>query len=221
MPTLKLDLDRLVQDSIIDTTTKEHIETWHEAHHRGDTGRKFLQIFMTIGAVVAGFGLVLLVAANWANISDLTKTIIAIGTTVGLYILGYIFTYIRTDFSKTGEALTLLGALSYGASIFLLGQIYNIGGTFSESMLIWAIGVFPIAYTTKFVSLFVLAVSVLYGYTFAAMDDLGWYIDSFTAMLLVVALGYASLSIARAHTSPALKSFGATLSIFGALGVLG
>ena len=69
----------------------------------------------------------LLIAANWDSISDMMKTTIMIGVTMTTYFMGYWWSYKDTDYPKTGQALMLLGSMFYGASIFLLGQIYNLG----------------------------------------------------------------------------------------------
>lgn len=68
----------------------------------------------------------LLIAANWDTISDTAKTILMIGSTALIYIAGYYWSYHNTNYTKTGQALMLLGSLFYGASIMLLGQIYNL-----------------------------------------------------------------------------------------------
>lgn len=78
----------------------------------------------------------------------MTKTLLMIGATGMVYVLGYYFSYTNTNYTKTGHSLMLLGSLLYGASIFLLGQVYNLGGTFAGALLVWSIPVVLLAYAT-------------------------------------------------------------------------
>jgi uncharacterized membrane protein len=64
----------------------------------------------------------------------------------------------------------LLGSLLYGASILLLGQIYNLGGTFASALLVWTLPVLLLAYATRFVILFFLGVGLIYSYIFAELS---------------------------------------------------
>ena len=75
---------------------------------------------------MTGLGVILLIAANWDTISDMMKTLLMIGLTGLTYIAAYYLTYRNTGYPKTGQALFFLGSMLYGASIFLLGQVYNL-----------------------------------------------------------------------------------------------
>lgn len=113
----------------------------------------------------------LLIAANWDTISDMSKTILMIGSTAIAYTLGYYFSYTNLHYTKTGQALMLLGSLLYGASIMLLGQIYNLGGTFASALLVWALPVILLAYATRFTTIFLLGITLIYSYIFAELVD--------------------------------------------------
>ena len=147
---------------------------------------------------MTGLGVILLIAANWDTISDMTKTLLMIGATSIAYLLGYYFSYIHTSYSKTGQALMLLGSLLYGASILLLGQIYNLGGTFASALLVWTLPVLLLAYASRFVTLFFLGIGLIYAYIFAELlTDFAF--SGFVIANIFIAIGYLSLTLLRYH----------------------
>jgi|GEM_PF-5015627 len=108
----------------------------------------------------------------------------------------------------------------YGASIILLGQTYNLGGTFSEALLVWAIGVIPLAYFTGFSSIFLLALTLIYGYIFAEISD-NYQMTPFMVTNIFIILGYVSLLLSRIHKNHGYDSFGRVISWTGGISLLG
>lgn len=111
-----------------------------------DKSNKFIVAISTIGALLLGIGAILLVASNWEEMSDLLKIAILIGSTFGFYYLGYSLKYERKNLPKVGGALFFLGALLFGASIFLIAQIYNMNANSHVLVLIWLVAVLPLVY---------------------------------------------------------------------------
>jgi uncharacterized membrane protein len=147
---------------------------------------------------VTGLGVILLIAANWDTISDMMKTLLMIGATGITYSLGYYFSYTNTNYTKTGQALMFLGSLLYGASILLLGQIYNLGGTFASALLVWTLPVLLLAYATRFVTLFILGIGLIYAYIFAELST-DFAFSGFVIANIFIAVGYLSLTLLRYH----------------------
>jgi len=85
MSEVKIDLEKLIKDNIIDQKTAKNIETWHQKELKENRGGRFMTIFMTIGAIAIGLGLILLIASNWSNFSNLVKTIFIITITLLFY----------------------------------------------------------------------------------------------------------------------------------------
>jgi uncharacterized membrane protein len=54
--------------------------------------------------------------------------------------------YERQNYPRVGKALIFLGSLLYGAGIWLIAQIYNIKEHYPNGILLWIIGVLPMAY---------------------------------------------------------------------------
>lgn len=105
-----------------------------------------VQIVSYIGAVLIAIGIFSFVAANWPDMPSTTKII----TLMTLLMLSYAAAYIceTNQMKKTAGAFYLLGSLVYGASIFLIAQIFNIRGNWAEGFLYWMIGLIPLALIT-------------------------------------------------------------------------
>jgi uncharacterized membrane protein len=102
--------------------------------------------FSTIGAILIGIGAILFVASNWEKIGNSVKVLLLVGSTIGIHCAGYHFKYENQKYPRLGSALILLSALFFGASLFLIAQIYNINANNSTLVLIWIIGVLPLVY---------------------------------------------------------------------------
>lgn len=168
---------------------------------------------------MTGLGVILLLAANWDTISDMMRTILIIGATGLTYVAGYYWTYQNLNYPKTGQALFLLGSMLYGASIFLLGQIYNLGGTFADAFLIWAIPIIFLAYTTRFGMMFLLGIVLIYSYIFAEVID-GYGFSGFVIANIFIAIGYLSFAVLRYHRDT-YRGFAWILSWTGGASILG
>ena len=218
MPTIKIDLEKAVEDNIITSTIRDHLIVWN-ARNTGDAWSKFIQIFSVFGALAIGLWVMLLVAANWDGISDALKTAIMIGSTLIAYIVWYHFSYRTLSYPKTGQSLILLWSMLYGVSIMLLGQIYNLWWSFDQALLIWAIWVFPLAYFSGFGSVFLLALILLYAYIFAKMAH-SWHISGFLVANVFILLGLVSLLTSRTHAERWLPVFAKMLSWTGMISLL-
>ncbi|MDA2935178.1 DUF2157 domain-containing protein [Acidobacteria bacterium AH-259-D05] len=100
----------------------------------------------TIGAVLLGLGVLLFVASNWSAIPNLIKTLLLLGSTFAAYYAGYLFVYQKQNFPRVGASLLFLGALLFGASVFLIAQIYHVNANAHTLVLIWLVGVLPAVY---------------------------------------------------------------------------
>jgi uncharacterized membrane protein len=115
----------------------------YEKEHRS---KEQIVAFSTIGAILIGIGAILFVASNWEKIGNNFKVLLLVGSTVGIHYAGYRLKYEQQKYPRLGSALILLSALFFGASFFLIAQIYNINANNSTLVLVWIIGVFPLIY---------------------------------------------------------------------------
>ncbi len=146
----------MVDDEQIDQWLEEGTISEEQARKmRADTSekkkeersRKLIVTFSTIGAILVGIGAILFVAANWDAMSNFVKTALLVGSTLLTSYLGYTFRYERKNLPKVGASLMFLGALLFGATLFLVAQMYNIDANNHLLVLIWLVGVLPLSYS--------------------------------------------------------------------------
>jgi uncharacterized membrane protein len=110
---------------------------------------KVIVTMSTVGAVLLGIGAILFVASNWQVMSNLMKVLTFAGATFGAYALGYFLAYQSRTSPKVGAALIFLGALLFGATIFLVAQIYHIQAHSHALLLWWLLGILPLVYVLR------------------------------------------------------------------------
>lgn len=103
-------------------------------------------IFSAIGGVLVGLGVILFVGSNWDQLTPLLKVIVLLIGMLGTGFAGFHFAYERGDYEKTGFALLFVNVLIFGASIFLVAQIYNLPLNFWWGALLWFGGALIFAY---------------------------------------------------------------------------
>ncbi|NOZ20792.1 MAG: DUF2157 domain-containing protein, partial [Planctomycetes bacterium] len=104
-----------------------------------------LIVVSLIGATMLGMGVILFFAANWDQLAPPHKVALILAAIVTAYSLGYECRFGRWKLPILGEALILLGALFYGAGIWLIAQIYNINAHYPNGALLWGLGILPVA----------------------------------------------------------------------------
>ncbi|MFZ3101174.1 MAG: DUF2157 domain-containing protein [Desulfitobacteriaceae bacterium] len=109
-------------------------------------GLNFIRVVVTIGAILVGLGILSFIASNWDGMSKLLKLGVIFGVFGGANFVAY---KLSEDYPKTGLSLIYLGALVYGAGIFLIGQMFNFGGDFYTAFLLWSVGIVPLALQQK------------------------------------------------------------------------
>jgi uncharacterized membrane protein len=112
---------------------------------------RIANVVAVLGAVLVGVGVILLIGANWQYMSKWIRLALLICATAGCYHAGYRMAFQSRTYPKVGMALLLLGSLLWGASIFLIGQMYHAGsggagGGETAAVFYWFIGVLPLAY---------------------------------------------------------------------------
>ncbi len=115
-------------------------------NQKTESSNKFIIAISTIGAILLGVGAILFIASNWETIPDLVKTIILVGSTFGSYYAGYNFKYQKKNLPKVGSSLLFLGGILFGATLFLLAQIYHIEANNHTIVLLWLISILPFVY---------------------------------------------------------------------------
>ncbi|HCY88140.1 MAG TPA: DUF2157 domain-containing protein [Desulfobacteraceae bacterium] len=111
--------------------------------HDTDQRSRGYWILVFLGYLFIGMALITLISANWDNIPRALRMGGLIGITLAAHLAG--LHKFRQGKDTAAVGLFFLGALCYGASIMLIAQIYHIGEHFPDGILIWALGVLPLA----------------------------------------------------------------------------
>lgn len=185
----------------------------YKTEHRS---KKQIIAFSTIGAILIGIGAILFVASNWEKIGDTVKIMLLAGSTVGIHYTGYSLKYENQKYSRLGSALLFLSALLFGASLFLIAQIYNINANNSILVLIWLLGVFPLIYgyrSTAIAGLCSLLFYLWIGLLYSERNSLNESINILDLYLMSgIAIYFTGilheLSAKLKHTAPTFKFMG-------------
>ena len=120
-------------------------------YHKKDinAGHRLIVIFSIVGATLIGGGIVLIIASNWDQLSQLTKTILAFMPLI-LGQLLMVFVLLRKNKNQTWrESSGVFQLLTIGATISLVSQVYYIPGRLDQFMLMWMALSLPVIYLMR------------------------------------------------------------------------
>ncbi len=159
-----------LDEGTINQSQAEKMRADLEEYKTENRSKKQIIAFSTIGAILIGIGAILFVASNWEKIGDTIRILLLAGSTVSIHYVGYHLRFENQKYPRLGFALLFLSALFFGASLFLIAQIYNINANNSTLILIWLLGVLPLIYGYRSTTvaglcslLFYLWIGLLYG----------------------------------------------------------
>lgn len=142
----KEQIDQWLRDGTITQEQANKMLADSSEYRKEQSSNKLIVAISTIGSILLGIGAILFVASNWAVMPNVLKILILVGSTFGAYWAGYYFKYQKQNLPKVGASLIFLGALLFGATVFLIAQMYNINANSHVLVLIWLIGVLPLVY---------------------------------------------------------------------------
>jgi uncharacterized membrane protein len=114
----------------------------------GAAGRLGQIALASLGALLVGGGLILILAHNWESLGRPARGAIALGILVVAQALTFYAVSRRGSSVAWREATAAFLVVAVGASISLVGQTYNLGGTFEDLLRAWLWLVVPIPYLT-------------------------------------------------------------------------
>jgi uncharacterized membrane protein len=116
----------------------------------GDERRARLAHMLGIlGALVAGFGVILFFAANWSEIPRPLRVLLLLSGLVALFAAGFVLREVRGTHPHIGHAFIFLGTVLFGASVFLVGQMYHVDAHDPLGFLLWAAGALAMALVVR------------------------------------------------------------------------
>lgn len=106
----------------------------------------FIKVLLAVGALLIGLGIISLIASNWQVMSKLSKFSLIILFYLGSSLSAW---YLLEKNNKLSVSLIYISCLIYGSAIFLIGQMFNYGGHYSEAFIYWCIGILPVGIILK------------------------------------------------------------------------
>ncbi len=144
---LERQLDELMEADIINSDTSQKILAFYRMKEQSKPN-SILTIFRVLGALLTGLGITLIIAHNWDDMPRNIKTSMAfLPLVIGQVALAYSF--LKKKSSAWVEASATFLILSVGATISMVGQIYNIPGNLSDFLFIWIAITAPLIYITR------------------------------------------------------------------------
>lgn len=195
--------------------TKKKVEELRATLPEADSNHA-IRIFSALGAVLVGLGVILFVASNWSYLTPLFKTVLLMAGMLLSGGFGYYFAYEKKTYEKTGLALLFVNVLIFGASIFLVGQIYNLPLNFWWGMMLWFLGAAFFAYVLESklhlwlsVPLFVFFLGWVRTEVVRGFSEFDFLFDSRTNILsLLPILGLGLVALAVLHRKKKYLHFG-------------
>jgi uncharacterized membrane protein len=129
-------LARWERAGLIDANTAAAIRSF-ESTRTKQGGRQWMVLLVLIlGGILLGAGVLLFVAAHWAQLSPLNRTFLVLAMLVFFHGIGALA---RERFNALATAMHAVGTVSAGAAIALVGQIFNMQEHWPAAILLWAL----------------------------------------------------------------------------------
>jgi uncharacterized membrane protein len=143
------ELPGLVADSTVPAEVAERLRRRYGPVPAGGGKRWAVLIFGILGAALIGAGVILLVAHNWDDLGRPVRTTLAFAPLVLAIALGGWVLARRRDSATWCEGAATFWALTIGATISLVAQIYQISGDTARFFLTWILLGLPIVYLLR------------------------------------------------------------------------
>lgn len=125
--------------------------------------RRLTATLATLGALLVGTGIILIIASNWDKISPFEKMGLLLCSLILTQALGWWLGETK-DYPRVGRSLNFLGSILFGANIFLVAQAYNIRAHWPNGVLMWGLGTLPLALLFNSSAMAALAIVTLTGW---------------------------------------------------------
>jgi uncharacterized membrane protein len=153
---------------------------------------RLIVVLSTLGAILIGAGIISFVASNWQGMPAIAKLVLLIGGQTAAYAIAYQIQFVR-GYPRIGAAIMFTGAAWFGSNLFLVAQSYHLPTDNPDILILWFIGILPLAYITRSKSITVMAVSIFaVGITWKIGN---WADNSENAFIIIGTLLLASAAI--------------------------
>lgn len=143
-----------------------------DVHDGADTQKRTVLIILTIAAVLVAAGVFSFIASNWQQMGKPLKVIILVASTLLMHLGGW-FAAEKKGYPKLGGSLFILGTLLYGASIFLVGQIFNASSQWPDGFILWMFGALLMGAALKSSAQY--SIGIVVGIVAVVSHPIGWF----------------------------------------------
>lgn len=154
---LGTELDAWVREGLISQEQRQRIQSRYGGQ---EAFTRLSSSILILGAILIGLGIILFIASNWQVLGRVAKVGIISAAIVTFNAIGYRWRERPGASPRVGEAFLLLGAIVYGAGIWLVAQIFQFPYNHADSVLAWIVGMLPVVWVMRAWSVLVL-VSIL------------------------------------------------------------
>ena len=125
---LRQELAGWIQDGLVQQSQADAIQARYPVDDTHGTTSLLLPTIYIVGAALIGGGAISFVAANWDSIPIPLRIGLLVTTMLACEIAGFVLWKVKEAREHLGHGLVVLGALVFGASIFLIAQMYHLRG---------------------------------------------------------------------------------------------
>lgn len=142
------ELPYLVKANVISEETAQKIKEHYSNIGNKSTNKLFL-IFGILGAILSGLGLILILAHNWDDFYNVTKSFLSfLPLIIGQILCGFSILK-KSDNPIWKESSSVFLFFAIGASISLIAQVYNIPGDLNSFIVTWMLLALPLVYLLR------------------------------------------------------------------------
>lgn len=146
--------------NIIDLVTEQQLNELVAEEQRHSGALSLAHVLSWIGALTFVFGVILLISANWNDLSSVTKLTAFFVLLIGTHGLG-IYARKTLKMEIISDGLHFIGAGLFLGGIALVSQIYQLDGKYSTMFLFWFLGIAPLAWCLRSTSISFLSIFAL------------------------------------------------------------
>lgn len=143
------ELPELITAGLISPDTAEQIKNYYKRKEKSQSDGRANTLFVILGTVLVGLGIILMVAHNWDDLSRPVKLFFSfIPVLIGQVLCGYAL-YKKTGSTAWREGSAVFLFLAAGACLALVSQTYHLPEDLKSFLFTWMLLVFPLIYIMR------------------------------------------------------------------------
>lgn len=127
-------------EGLISAEQADVLERRHAANAVSDRSERAAKALGILGGAAVGAGVILFFAANWSEIPRTLRVAVLLAGLALFYGAGFYLLDVRRAYRNIGHAFAFVAAILFGASIFLVGQMYHVQAHDPLGFLVWSAG---------------------------------------------------------------------------------